>query len=115
MTYYEHEFRYGTGGPVVAPARAALTDDLGALQRNLLGVIALAVSNGRKEASLSQRALAERAGLSKHMVERLERDPRSVPLSALVRAMAVLGYGMALGDGDAVSRALAARSEASAS
>jgi DNA-binding XRE family transcriptional regulator len=55
--------------------------------------MAQAVTAARKEAGLSQEALAERLGVSRLTVVRLETQPNTV-IARLVRTFSVLGYDL---------------------
>jgi transcriptional regulator with XRE-family HTH domain len=62
--------------------------------------LALAVRAGRRELRLSQRAFAERTGLSKSSVARLEAARPGCTLETMGAALAGVGLRLALADGD---------------
>ncbi len=59
-----------------------------------------ALRAGRRDLGLSQRALAERAGLSKSVLARLELDGRSATLAQAEAALHALGMGLCVVDRD---------------
>ncbi len=59
-----------------------------------------ALRAGRRDLGLSQRALAERAGLSKSVLARLEQGGQAGTLAQIEAALCVLGMGLCVRDRD---------------